>query len=449
MDRPIPEEIVACVQALAASLAAWCERGRDRPLEEHEDAVLARVRAVLPALLGGVVRAATSGLAPRLRRARAACPGCGRKAAPRERERARAVDTRCGTVALAVPWYHCAACRRGWSVVGTTLGVPARARLSAGLRAWVVRLGATTDHREAADLLEELTGLAVGRDTVRRHATAAGAALADAEDAAMAEVERTRAAAEAVDAAPGHLLVEVDGVMVRHPDGWHEAKVAAVGGVVEGAAAALSYVAAREGPDRFGPRVLAEAARRGGLDVVGWAGPLRGRGLARLRPVVVLGDGARWIWELAAEHFGTCIEVLDYYHASQHLWDVARALFGRDAPEAAAWAAPLARRRRDEGPAPVLAALAAAATPDPAAAGILRRERAFFKANAARMAYPDFRARGLPIGSGAVESAARHVVQARMKRPGLRWSDPGARAMLALRARLRSSRPLTPASRAA
>jgi len=448
MDRPIPAEIVACVQELASALGAWCEQGRDRPLEEHEDAVLERVRAVLPRLLGGVVRAATSGLDPRLARARAACPTCGRKVAPWERARARTVDTRCGTVALRAPWYHCDGCRRGWSVVGTTLGVPARARLSAGLRGWVVRLGATTDHREAVELLEELTGLAVGRDTVRRHATAAGTALAAAEDAAVAAVERTREAAEPVDAAPGHLLVEADGVMVRFPDGWHEAKVAAVGGVRDGEAAALSYVAAREGPDRFGPRVLAEAARRGALDVVGWTGPLRGRGLARLRPVVVLGDGARWIWELAAEHFGACVEVLDYYHASQHLWEVARALHP-EAAAAAAWAEPLARRLRDEGAAPVLAALAAAVARDPAAADLLRRERAFFRTNAARMAYPAFRARGLPIGSGAVESAARHVVQARLKRPGMRWSEPGARAMLALRARLRSGRPLTPTPHAA
>src|SRR5918997_4982316 len=93
-DRPIPDEIVACVQVLAASLGAWCEQGRDRTLEEHEEAVLARVRAALPGLLGGVVRAATSGLDPRLARARQACPARGRKAAPWERE--RAVDTRRG-----------------------------------------------------------------------------------------------------------------------------------------------------------------------------------------------------------------------------------------------------------------------------------------------------------------------------------------------------------------
>ena len=65
------------------------------------------------------------------------------------------------------------------------------------------------------------------------------------------------------------------------------------------------------------------------------------------------------------------------------------------------------------------------------------------------MAYPTLRLDGLPLGSGAIESAARHVVQARMKRPGMRWPEPGARAMLALRARLRSGRPLTPTARTA
>jgi hypothetical protein len=315
--------------------------------------------------------------------------------------------------------------------------------MSAGLGAWVARLGGLTDFREAAELLAEYTGLVVGTETVRRHTERVGSGLADAEDAALAEVERTREAAGPVDPAPGDLVVELDGVMARYLGGWHEVKVGAVGGIVDGATTALTYVAAREGPDRFGPRLLAEAARRGALEVVGWDGPIRGRGLARLRRVVVLGDGARWIWALAAEHFGARVEIVDYYHAAQHLWDVARALHPDDPARAAAWAAPLARRLRDDGVAPILDALAAAAAPPGApAADLLRRARAFFRANATRMAYPDFRAAGLPIGSGAVESAARHVIQLRMKRPGMRWADHGGRAIAALRAAMRSGRPL-------
>ena len=75
MTRPIPEQIVAAVSALAESLATWCEEGRDGRLEQHEAAVLERVRQVLPRLLEAVVAVATSELAPRVRGQRSACPG--------------------------------------------------------------------------------------------------------------------------------------------------------------------------------------------------------------------------------------------------------------------------------------------------------------------------------------------------------------------------------------
>jgi hypothetical protein len=72
---------------------------------------------------------------------------------------------------------------------------------------------------------------------------------------------------------------------------------------------------------------------------------------------------------------------------------------------------------------------------------VLRVERGYFATNAARMAYPAYRARGLPIGSGAVESAAKHLVQDRMKRAGMRWSYPGGQAILALCAHLANDHP--------
>jgi hypothetical protein len=442
MNRRIPASIVAITEELASSLAAWCGEGRGRDLAAHEAAVLERVRGVLGRLLGAVLVEATPGLDRGQRWGKAACAGCGEARVPGG-WRERTLATRCGTVTVPTLRYRCADCGQGWSGLEATLGVPARARMSPGLEAWMARLGGVTDFREATDLLVEYTGIDLGAETVRRHSAQVGNALADAEDAALAQVERTRAAAEPVDPAPGDLVVELDGVMVRYQDGWHELKVGAVGGVVDQATTALSYTAAREGPDRFGPRLVTEAARRGALEIVGWDGPIRGRGLARLRRVVILGDGARWIWELAAEQFGDRIEIVDYYHASQHLWDVARALHPDDPLGQAAWARPLTRRLRDDGIAPVLDALAAAAAPPgTAAADVLRRERAFFRANADRMAYPSFKAQGFPIGSGAVESAARHVIQLRMKRPGMRWSDHGGRAIAALRSRLRSSRPL-------
>src|SRR5262249_22471086 len=150
----------------------------------------------------------------------------------------------------------------------------------------------------------------VSAETVRQHSEARGTVLETAEQAAIAQVQATQEAAEPVARAPGTLVVETDGVMVRYQDGWHEAKLGLVGGWDAGALQAASYVAAREGPDAFGPRLLTEAARRGVLEVVDWRGPRTGPGLAVLRPVVVLGDGAPWIWALAAEHFGERTEIV-------------------------------------------------------------------------------------------------------------------------------------------
>jgi hypothetical protein len=124
MDRPIPEEIVAALSGLGGLLAEWCEQGRDQSLASHEASVLGLVRRVLPRLLEAVIEAATSGLDRRLRRARQACPRCGRKAELHHAQR-RQVQTTCGPLDLDRPWYHCAACGHGWSVVETVLAMPA------------------------------------------------------------------------------------------------------------------------------------------------------------------------------------------------------------------------------------------------------------------------------------------------------------------------------------
>lgn len=439
MAEALPDGILARLTALAAELPALAQRHRDAPLAVQEAAVLSAVRAALPDLLTAVVQLATSALDPGMARLRRRCPQCDRRVRV-DSWRSRQVRTTCGPITLPRPWYVCRPCGHGFSPVDATLALSPRARLSEPLTAWVVRLGATTTFREAAALLTDLTGLEVAPETVRVHSERCGAALAAAHDAAAPQVLATQEAATAVDPAPGTLLIEADGVMVRYRDGWHEVKVGLVGGVVDGALRAPSYVAAREDADHFGPRLLAEAARRGALEVVAWTGPLGGHNLAVLRPVHIVADGAPWIWNVAADHFGTRSEVVDFYHASEHLWDVARALHGADTPAAARWAHARRHELYKHGVAPVRTALAAARAPSETTAETLRRERGYFATNAARMDYPLIRKRGLPIGAGAVESSAKHVVQQRMKRAGQRWSAAGGRAMLALRACTASGR---------
>jgi hypothetical protein len=442
MDRPLPPGMVAALEQLGTELAAWAQTHRDSSLAEQEQAVLTCVRAALPPLLGAVMAFSTRKLDAGVRRTAERCPRC---ATPCRVQswRSRQVLTICGRVRWERPWYVCRGCRQGWSPVDHTLGLAPRERLSRGLQDWLARLGAEVDFAEAQDWLERLTGLHVAKETVRQQTLQQGTRLEQAQQAASRAVERTRESPLPVDAAPGQLVVETDGVMVLYRQtGWHEVKIGLVAGWQDGALAAPSYVAAREGAATFGDRLLAEAARRGALEVVRWAGGRTGAGLAVLRDVLVLGDGARWIWTLAAEHFSERRELVDFYHASQHLWVVARTLYGEGTPQAQAWGIARCHELRHEGVAPVRTALRQARAATPEGRRLLRRERGYFRTNAARMDYPSAKAAGLPIGSGAVESLARHLVQLRLKRPGARWSSAGAQALLTLRAHLKSGRAL-------
>src|SRR5207248_10980932 len=143
------------------------------------------------------------------------------------------------------------------------------------------------------------------------------------------------------------------------------------------AGGAAVICAGLEGAEDFWWRVFVTAARGG------WG--------QQTRRVVVLGDGAEWIWIRAAHFVGgagiAVVEILDIFHAYEHLWEAGRAVFA--APDAlAAWVEPLKDALYEQGAPAVLAALDALTPPDPAAAEVLRRERAYFADNAARLDYP-------------------------------------------------------------
>ena len=148
---------------------------------------------------------------------------------------------------------------------------------------------------------------------------------------------------------------------------------------------------------------------------------------------------SQWIWEHVGPFFGPeRTEIVDYFHASEHVWLVAKTLHGEDSPETKVWAETALDRLWQDGPRQLVAWFDATVAPTPAVASVVKRERGYFSANGQRMRYANFRQHDLPIGSGAVESSAKHLVQQRMKRSGMRWSDLGARAILDLRCHLLS-----------
>jgi Uncharacterised protein family (UPF0236) len=428
----LPAAILAATTALGVELGTWAAAHPDCSLADAEAAVLATVRQALPTLLHRVLlRAQQTWQTLPVR-----CPRCHHAAAVWD-WRPRQLHTVCGPLRWARPWASCGHCGQAFGAGDATLGVRPYQQRSAGLDALLVSLGSMTAFREAALVLAQTTGLQVSAETIRTVTEAAGTAVAGAQAAAAAPVPATGAAK--VDPAPAQLVTEADGVMVRYQRGWHEVKLALVGGWATAAPRAgarrlqaVSYIAWRTDPATFGPYWGAEAARRGALTVVGWHG--RHQGIADLRRIVVLGDGAKWIWETAALQFGERIEIVDYYHACEHLTTVAEALYGSQTPAAQAWAAQQRQTLVEQGVDAVLPQLRSGDTLPEQAQATLRRERGYFSTNQARMQYPTFRRQGLPIGSGAVESSAKHLIQQRLKRPGCRWSDAGGAALVALRA---------------
>ncbi len=433
--------MVAQLDILGTALAAVARQNRDGSLATLESEVLETVRASLPRLLEEVVKCSTNNLQPAFAHWQQSCPNCGERTEA-QGWRPRTVATICGKITFERPWFVCDHCGHNFSTVDRSLQLEPRARLSEGLQEWTIGLGASTTFAEAEYWLKELTGLKVSDETIRQHTERRGQEIEVAQQDASEQVQKTQEPAAPLDPAPGTLVIETDAVKLRYLDGWHDVKIGLVAGLQDGEMVAPSYIAARKTAEEFGPRLLAEAARRGALEVVAWEGPVTQQGLAVLREVLVLGDGAVWIWNLAADHFGKRIEILDFYHASEHLWAVARALYGEGTEQAKTWAGDRIKELLEKGAEPVIKALAEAKAEGAEASEVLRVERGYFRTNAARMDYPKFREIGLPIGSGAVESSAKHLVQQRMKRSGARWSEYGAQGVLNVRSRLISGLPL-------
>ena len=152
-------------------------------------------------------------------------------------------------------------------------------------------------------------------------------------------------------------------------------------------------------------------------------------GLGRAQETLVLADGASWIWNVAKDRWPQATELLDFYHASEHVWQLGRALCGERG--AAAWVEPRLHRLRHGQEGAVLKEIAALPAPRGERGRLVRSDQGYFAGQAERMHYQAIARRGWPIGSGAVESACRQR-QCRCKRPGQFWTAPGLRHLCAL-----------------
>jgi hypothetical protein len=152
-------------------------------------------------------------------------------------------------------------------------------------------------------------------------------------------------------------------------------------------------------------------------------------GLGRARNLEMLGDGAPWIWNLKRNRWKRAVEMLDFYHRSEHVWALGRTLKGERG--ASAWVEPLLHQLRHGKEKKALKEIAGINVPRGQRGELVRREQNYFAGQEHRMNYQNVADRGWPIGSGAVESACRQR-QRRFKGPGQFWTAKGLRNLCAL-----------------
>jgi hypothetical protein len=354
--------------------------------------------------------------------------------------RDKRIDTVLGPVTLMRAWYHCHACGHGFAPRDEQLGVAGQS-MSPGLAKMTDRAAAALPFAAAAAMAGELAGITLTGERARRRAEADGqaaAAVIQAEAGAITTGQVT--VMPPAGPTPDMLYICVDGTGVpviaaetqgrdgKGADGTastREVKLACLftqTSLDERSRpvrdpASSSYLITFEPAAQFGVLMAAEARRRGAQ---------------RIRQLVFLGDGAAWIWNLATRHFPEATQIVDLYHAREHLHDLARLLEFMLGDDKQAW---LAGRlsELDDGDTDAICAAARALPLAGKKAADLDTALGYFEHNAHRMRYAHYKKLGMFIGSGAVEAGCKSIVGQRCKLSGMRWTVPGATGILTLR----------------
>ena len=307
----------------------------------------------------------------------------------------------------------------------------------------IVRQGTEiASHRRAAASFAEMTKITVskssmgrlvklygGKIVIQQQAEAEAMVKPPTKDEVVTVREMPRPDSEV-------MAISMDGAMVNIRDeGWKEVKMVSVSAVetlsdeetgeTEVRLSRHSYRAGLWEAKEFAKHQWAEGCRRG---------------LERARQIVSVNDGAVWIWLIVQMCWAPCVEILDWWHAIEKLWEAAAALFDQDQAASAFWMDTQKSQLWNSHLRQVIRAIRQLCPRGQPLPEKVCSTVGYLFHNRWRMRYKQFRQAGYPIGSGTVESACKLVMQERMKQAGMRWSRDGAQAMLALRSVLLSER---------
>jgi hypothetical protein len=388
------------------------------------------------------------------------CPVCHHPLLAEALDRPRDLDTMFGSFTLKRDYGWCPTCGCYRHPADHALGLQPQAPASPRVQEIAALLSLRDPYAQAAKDAPRLTGLSLSASGLHREAQRQGrrALRCRQQDIDLSQNPQGIAALSARSATaergPFTLIIEIDTWNIRErdqwgqtrklrrqgqePERWHWVYTATIfrldqRGQTHGGRRVISqrgYVATRQGLESFTQQLYVEALLRG---------------LLHAQEVLIIADGAIWIWHLAADRFKEAKQRVDLFHVKEHLHELARTLYGQGTAEAQAWLQPLLRflERRKDGGLDVLHELEGLRqrlqTLTAFQQEALDKEIGYFRTHHPRMDYKQAKAQGEPVGSGAVESTASQY-QTRFKCTGQFWTLAGDEALLALATLYRNER---------
>ena len=379
------------------------------------------------------------------------CPDCDSELLMEEHERERKVNTVFGEIEIKRSYGRCKSCKKRLYPADHTLGLQVRSPASPRVQEISSLAVLRTPAGRAPEDVRRMTGLDIGASTLHREARRQGDRALRLREADVALSNTLKGLKELskraqVPNSPYTLVIEIDAWNIRERDCWGETeelrkkgedpsrwhwvysgtifRLDQRGETASGRAVITErgYVATRQGVEALEKQLYAEALQRG---------------LLKAKSVLVLADGAIWIWNLAESRFKEATHRVDLWHATEHIWTIANDLHGRGTSEARQWA--LTRiswlKHRKDGALDVINSLHEIRDSldnlTNKQCETLDREIGYFDRHKDRMDYKNGKALDQPLGSGAMESTCSQY-QCRFKRTGQFWSLDGDEAFLAL-----------------
>lgn len=444
----LQNELPHWANRLQAGLAQSVEAS-DQTLGHLEEQLLRETRDFQRQLLQEAAQKKAEATPPR-------CPLCGRALSRCTPGHARTFETRFGPITLRRLRGWCARCRQWRFPADAALGLTDTAGYSPSVQEMAALAVSKLPVAEASAVVERLTGVKLPRATLDREARRQGQRAQAQRQALDGQMQTAAGAAQQarelqleLPLEPFTLVIELDAWNLRERDDWGQSEALRRAGQEPArwhwAYGGTCFRLSQRGQTAGGRPVILSRGfvmTRGGVEALReqlWAEAMR-HGLGKARDVLIVADGAVWIWKLAADRFPEARQRLDYYHASEHLWAVARAMHPEDEAAARAWVEPLVEKLKAGGGVEVIENLES----------LLKRLRGerreavqsgvnYLQSHRERLDYDVARRRGEPLGSGAMEATCRQY-QCRFKRPGQFWSEAGDESLMCLETFWRNDR---------